>query len=411
MKKFFVLWSSQGASVIGSMVVEFALAWHLKEVTGSATVLATAIMVGILPMVFLAPFVGPFIDRWDRKKTMIFADLWTMLLTVILVILFYTDTIEIWHVYVALFCRTIGQIFQEPAFKASIPMVVPEKHLVRANGLTTTLIGVTIFIAPPVGAFLMKTLPMQWVLSLDIITAIIAICCLLPLRIPQPDRTTLTQKVDVIGEMVQGFRYIVSWKALFLLFGLCGIVNFFLNPLQVLLPLFVENYLSNDILKLGWLQMIFGIGVLAGGLVLGAWGGFKKRIITSFSGMIISYIAVIVFGFTTERFFFLGLSMYFIWGWSNAFVNGPISAIVQANVPRDMQGRVFSVLGSICTAAIPVGLIISGPIADAIELRWLYIFSAVILFILSLAFYFFGGLFNIENQKTAEEPVVDSVVE
>lgn len=403
MKKFFVLLCSQAASIIGSMVVEFALAWYLKEITGSATVLTTAILVAFLPRIFLAPFIGPFIDRWNRKKIMIMADLSVMLLTALLVVLFYTDTVHIWHIFVVLFGRSIGQVFQQPAFRASIPMIVPEKHLVRANGLTGTLRGVSILVGPPAGAFLMKALPMQWVLSVDIITAIIAIGCLLLLGIPQPLRTTLSEKMNVIEDMVKGFRYLVSWKALLLLFVLCGILNFFSNPLQVLLPLFVEKYFNNDILKLGWLQMGFGIGGIAGGLILGAWGGFKKRILTSFVGLMFAYVPFFIFGFTTERFFPLGLSMVLLCGFGNSFFNGPIGAIIQSNVPPDMQGRVFSVLGSISTVAIPIGLAIAGPIGDAIELRWMYIFSAAIMLSLTLLFFFFGNLFNIESQKTVDE--------
>jgi MFS transporter, DHA3 family, macrolide efflux protein len=405
LKKFFILWFSQAASIIGSMVVEFALAWYLKELTGSAKVLSTAIIVAILPMVFLAPFVGPFIDRWNRKTIMILADLGVMLLTVLLVVLFFTDAIQIWHIYVVLFGRSIGQVFQQPAFRASIPLIVPEKHLVRVNGFMTTLEGVTILVAPPAGAFLMDSLSIHWVLSVDIITAIIAISCLLPMGIPQPLRTTITKKMNVIGEMVQGFHFIEAWKALLLLFILCGILNCFSNPLQTLLPLFIEKYLGNDILKLGWLQMVFGVGILAGGLILSAWGGFKKRIVNSFLGLIISHISIIIFGFTTENSFLTGLSMWLLWGVSNAFVNAPIGAIVQSKVPQDMQGRVFSVLGSICTAMIPVGLAIAGPIGDAIELRWIYIFSGIIPLVITLAFFYFGKLMDIENQNPADKPV------
>ena len=115
MKKFFVLWSSQAASLFGSAVVQFALAWYLTRETGSATVLATALMVAVIPEVVLGPFVGPLVDRWNRKMIMIFADLYVMLLTVVLVVMFYTDTIQIWHIYLIMIARAIGDTFQRPA--------------------------------------------------------------------------------------------------------------------------------------------------------------------------------------------------------------------------------------------------------------------------------------------------------
>jgi len=207
MKKFFVIWASQAASIFGSSIVGFALAWYLTKETGSATVLATAMLLNFLPQVFLGPFIGPFIDRWNRKLIIIFADLFTALLTLALVLLFLTETIQVWHIYVAMIGRAIGGTFQWPAISASIPIIVPEKHLARANGLNMTLQGIINIISPPAGAFLMEALPMQSVLSVDIITAAIAITCIIPLAIPQPPRTTLSAKPNIIGDMAQGFRY------------------------------------------------------------------------------------------------------------------------------------------------------------------------------------------------------------
>jgi len=187
--------------MFGSSVVNFALAWYLTRETGSATVLATALMAAVIPQIVLGPFAGPFIDRWSRKKIMIFSDIAITLFTVLLVILFYTGTIQVWHIYVAMIGRSIGEVFQSPALGASIPMIVPEKQLVRANGLYQMLQNAIKIAAPPAGAFLMETLPMQGVLSVDIITAFIAVACLIPLAIPQPPRTTLAVKANYFGDM------------------------------------------------------------------------------------------------------------------------------------------------------------------------------------------------------------------
>jgi len=384
--------------MFGSSVVGFALAWYLAKETGSATILSTAMLVNFLPMIFLGPFIGPFIDRWNRKKIMVFSDLITMLLTAVLVVLFYYDVIQVWHIYVVMFSRALSGSFQGPAFGASIPMIVPEKHLVRANGLNSTLGGVINLLAPPSGAFLMEALPMHWVLSVDIITAIIAISILLPLTIPQPLRETLTQKLNVINDMMQGFRYITSWKGLLYLGILAALLNFFAAPLNSLLPLFVTEYLGGDVLKLGWFGTAIGVGVVAGGLIISTWGGFKKRILNVFFGFIVWCIVIFVFGYTTERGYFMGLSMWFISGLCNAFFNSPTHAILQSKVPRDMQGRVFSVFGCMNTAMIPVSLAIAGPIADAVGVRNIYHISGVAMLILVLLGFYFGNLMNIEEQ-------------
>ena len=138
-------------SLLGSALVEFALAWYLTIQTGSATILATAVMVALLPQVILRRFIGPLIDRWNRKRIMIGADLAIALITVGLVLLFYLDTIQVWHIYVAMIARAIGQSFHFPAMQATIPLIVPAKHLVRISGLTQMFQGIINIAAPPAG--------------------------------------------------------------------------------------------------------------------------------------------------------------------------------------------------------------------------------------------------------------------
>ena len=400
MKKFFILWASQAASLFGSAVVQFALAWYLTRETGSATVLATALMVALIPSIVLGPFIGPFIDRWSRKKIMIFADLFIASLTLVLVILFFTKTIQIWHIYVIMAGRSIGDTFQNPALGASIPMIVPEKQLVRANGLFMMLQNAIKIVAPIAGAFLMETLAMQWVLSVDIITAIIAISCLIPLVIPQPPRTTLAVKADYFSDMRQGFRYIWSRPGLVMLIGMMALLIFFVAPASSLIPVLVNQHLGGDVIKVGWLGSASGIGGILGGLTLGMWGGFKKRMWTALLGFAIMIPCSVGLGFTSPTFFYTTTvpAMLFM-GVSGALVNAPLTAIMNAVIARDMQGRVFSLYGSIVTLMIPLGLVIGGPVADALGIRSLYfIASGAWLIILPLAL-ISKPLMNLENQK------------
>jgi len=401
-KKFFVLWSSQAASMFGSSVVGFALAWYLAQKTGSATILSTAMMVNFIPQIVLGSFIGPFIDRWNRKKILIYSDLITALLTLALVVLFYTDTIQVWHIYVIMAARATSGSFQDPALRASIPLIIPEKYLVKTNGLFVTLRGAINIVGPPAGAFLMEALPMQWVLSVDIITAAIAIGCLLPLAIPQPPRTAPQVKTGYFSDIKQSFRYLVAWRGLFMLVILAIIINFLVAPLNALLPLFITNYLGGDVIKLGWLGTTFGIGIIVGGLFMGAWGGFKRRIVTILAGIIIWSICIILFGFTTEKLYYPGMAIRFLMGIGSAIMSAPVGAIFQAVVAKDMQGRFFSLYGSLIGAMIPLGLLVAGPVADAIELRIIWYISGGAILIVAIAAFFSRDLMNIENRKPEE---------
>jgi len=318
----------------------------------------------------------------------------------VLVILFFTKTIQIWHIYVIMAGRSIGDTFQNPALGASIPMIVPEKQLVRANGLFMMLQNAIKIVAPIAGAFLMETLAMQWVLSVDIITAIIAISCLIPLVIPQPPRTTLAVKADYFSDMRQGFRYIWSRPGLVMLIGMMALLIFFVAPASSLIPVLVNQHLGGDVIKLGWLGSASGIGGILGGLTLGMWGGFKKRMWTALLGFAIMIPCSVGLGFTSPTFFYTTTvpAMLFM-GVGGALVNAPLTAIMNAVIARDMQGRVFSLYGSIVTLMIPLGLVIGGPVADALGIRSLYfIASGAWLIILPLAL-ISKPLMNLENQK------------
>jgi DHA3 family macrolide efflux protein-like MFS transporter len=394
---------------MGSALVEFALAWHLTRETGSATVLATAMLVALLPQIVLGPVIGAFIDRWNRKTIMIFADLAVMTITVGLVVLFFTGAIQVWHIYVAMAGRAIGQAFQFPAMMAAVSNIVPEKDLARASGLTQTLQGIITIAAPPAGAFLMEALPMQRVLSVDIITAVIGVGCLLAITIPHPERTTLTAKGSVIPDMVQGFRYLWSSRGMMMLMGMVAMLGFFSTPAFTLLPVLVNEHLAGDVLKLGWLNSAFGVGMIAGGIILGAWGGFKRRIMTSFLGILIIGISLFGLGFTSVSLFMFALAVSLLLGVGISLGNAPFMAIIQSVVAKDMQGRVFSLVGSISSVMVPFGLAIAGPLADAIGIRWLYFISGVAFIVIILLSLFSKSLLNIENQKAEVKPAVDTL--
>jgi DHA3 family macrolide efflux protein-like MFS transporter len=307
--------------------------------------------------------------------------------------------------------RAIGETFQMPALGASIPMIVPEEHLVRANGLFQMLQSGIRVVAPPAGAFLMEALPMQGVLSMDIITAIIAVACLLPLVIPRPERTTLTEKANHLDDMKQGFQYVGTRRGLVILIGMIALLFFFVAPAASLIPVLVNTHLEGDVLKLGWLTSASGIGGVAGGLLLGAWGGLSRRIHTVILGLMIMIPCSVGLGLTSPSIYYATTipSMFFM-GVGISFFSAPSNAIMQTVVTKDMQGRVFALYGSLVAAAFPLGLIIGGPVADAFGIRSLYfIASGAWLIILSLAL-LSKSLMNLEYQKAEDNYMVESGV-
>ena len=192
--RFFTIWSGQALSILGSQLVQFALIWHLTVQTGSATVLATASLVGMLPNVVLGPFIGTLVDRWNRRRIMLIADSIVALATLLLVTLFALDVVEVWHIFSVLFIRSLASTFHGNAMSASTSLMVPVEHLTRIQGLNQLLNGGLYVVAAPLGALLLGMLPMQGILSIDVITALFAILPLAFIHVPQLERNSVDGK-------------------------------------------------------------------------------------------------------------------------------------------------------------------------------------------------------------------------
>ena len=380
MRRFIPLWVGQLVSLLGSGLVQFALVWYLTQQTGSAVVLATATLVALLPDVFLGPFAGALVDRWNRKRVMILADSAVALATLGLVILFWTNDIQIWHIYVALFVRSLGGIFHWPAMQASTSLMVPEGQLARLAGINQALRGALNIAAPPLGALLMTLLPMYGVLAVDIVTAAIAVGILVLITIPQPKGhvSTLFTPKQLLKDVVEGARYMAGWPGALQLVGMAALINFVLAPSGTLMPLFVTKDLGGGVWHLGALDSAMGIGVVIGGLLLGVWGGFKRKVYTSLFGVIGIGVGVILMAAAPKSFFPLAIIAVVVMGMMSPIANGPLQAIMQSKVAPSMQGRVFTLINSLCTAMMPISMVVAAPVAEAVGVRGWYWLGGII---------------------------------
>jgi DHA3 family macrolide efflux protein-like MFS transporter len=402
--KFFTIWGGQAFSLVGSALVQFALVWWLTAKTGSATILATATLAALLPQIVLGPFAGALVDRWDRRIIMIVADSSIAAATGVLIFLYATGRVQVWHVYVIMFLRSLGGAFHHPAMTSSTSLMVPDKHLARIAGMNQTLQGIISIFAPPLGALLISLLPTELVLAIDIGTAVLAVIPLFFIPIPQPPRQVAqtngtAQKTSYWHDLKEGFRYVVKWPGLFGVVLLAMLLNFLLSPASSLLPLLVRQEFHGGAQQLGWVESVFGVGVILGGLALSAWGGFKRRILTSFCGIVGIGIGVILTGLSPADMFWLLLAANFVLGFAQVFANGPLMAIFQSAVAPDVQGRVFSLIGAGATAMMPLSLLIAGPVSDWLGVRVWYVFGGAVCILTTVGALFIPTIVNIEQNR------------
>jgi len=287
---------------------------------------------------------------------------------------------------------------------ASTALMVPNKHLTRISGANQLLQGLISIFAPPLGALLIYLMPTQYILAIDIVTAALAVLPLFFISIPQPPHQIAIEngtakKTSYWHDLGEGFTYVVKWPGLFGVILLAMILNFLLSPSSSLLPLLVIQEFGGGAQELGWVESVFGVGIILGGLLLSAWGGFKSRIVTSFLGVIGIGIGVIVTGLAPANMFWLVLVANFILGFTQVFANGPLHAIFQSAIAPDKQGRVFSLISAGATAMMPISLLVAGPLADNLGVRVWYILGGSICILMTLVAFFIPAIMNIEKNQ------------
>ena len=364
MRPFFIIWTGQAISIFGSELAQFALIWYLTVQSHSAIVLTLATLIQILPRTVLGPFVGVWIDRWNRRYVMQIADALTASVTIVLIVLFYLGLIQIWHIYVLLFAAALGQTMHSSAFTASTTLMVPSNQLTRIGGLNQVLAGATEILAPPAGALLIETLPIQGILTIDVVTAIIAVTSLFFVHVPQPERSTTKEQASMWRDVKSSFKYVWTWRGLAMVTGISTMVNFLLVPAFSLLSLIVFEHFRGGAPQLGWMEAAFGIGMLAGGALLSIWGGFEKHINTVVTGTGLAGLMMVVIGALPANYIFLAMGAMFIAGVGLSLGNGVAKALFQVLIVPDMQGRVFATLGALRALMAPLGLALAGPFTD-----------------------------------------------
>lgn len=407
-KTFFLIWIGQAFSLLGSELVQFALVWYLTKTTGSASVLAFASFVALIPRVLIAPFIGALVDRWNRRRVMIMADAGIAIATMILAAVFFFGKIQIWHIYGIMFIRSLGSGFHWPALQASIALLVPKEQLSRISGLNQMLRGALGILAPVAAALLLEYLPMFGILSIDVLTAFLAISPLLVVTIPQPvkDVKDTNEKPTRIWEDVRfGFRYLIRWKGMFYLALAAMLLNFLLNPGFTFTPLLVTEYFRKGAIELSMIESAFSAGMILGGMTLSAWGGFKKNIITSLMGILGLAAGTAIIAFSPGDLFYLAVAGMALTGFMQPMANGPLFAIMQAHVDPQIQGRVFSMLESMVSAMMPVSMLIAAPVSEQIGIRGWLLFGAAGCMVMGVAGFFIPALINIEENSHSKKVV------
>src|SRR5690554_5036753 len=377
-KTFLIIWTGQFFSLVSSSTVNFAIIIWLSIEIRSAEVLAYAAIAALLPQSLIGPFTGPYIDRWDRKMTMILADGFIALCTLIIALLFYFDTIELWYIYLLLAMRSIGSAFHMPAMQASVPLLAPESALVRIAGINQVIQSISNIAGPALGALALTFFEVGQVLLLDIGGALLAIFSLLLVNIPNPDQPA--QKVrHVLKEISIGIREVTSNAPLKLLFIFSIISTFCIMPISVLFPLMTLDHFLGGMMQVSWIEIAWGGGMLLGGMTLGMRKQRSNKVILINLMYLVLGATLAISGMLSPQGYWIFLLLTGVAGISAAIYNACFTALIQEKVRPTMLGRVFSMYISLSLLPAMLGLLGTGFLADRVGLTTAFIIAGTVI--------------------------------
>ena len=361
---FTIVWLGQIVSVLASAMSQFALTIYMFQETGSATALGLMQVFYITPFLLISPVAGVLVDRYDRKLMMMVSDLAAGVATVGILILQALGILEFWHLYITSVVYGLGNAFQWPAYSAAISTMVPKEQLGRANGMWSLMEAGPGVFAPLLAGALLPVLGLTGILTFDVITFLLAIGALLIVHVPPPARTQQGAQArgSMLKEAAYGFKYIFARPSLLGLQLIFFAGNLFAGVAMTVLAPMILSRTDNNSLMLGSAQTAGAVGGLVGGVLMSAWGGFKRRVHGVLFGWILSGLSIAIIGFAGGLpVWMAGLALTSLVA---PLVNASNQAIWQSKVAPDLQGRVFSARRLIAWMTNPISPIIAGTLAD-----------------------------------------------
>jgi MFS family permease len=440
-RTFVVVWATQSISALGSAMTFFAMNIWLVQVqyplaeqkAQLAWALSAVSLCFAIPIMIFGPIAGAWADRHDRKQIMIAANLLNGLISVGLVWLLVEGLLSLWLLLAVIVLTTTIGAFHGSAFDTSYAMLVPEKHLPRANGMMQSMNSLAGILAPAFAATViaLPELARQGVLpravsgllrslsngaslaiAVDAVSFFFAAAVLVFLFIPSPRRSDLHAangvKKSIWSDVKEGTVYIWRRRPLLWLLGAFAVVNFTAGPIAMLIPLMLRFNLQGDWLAHGFtyetalalLNSAMGVGGVLGGVIMSAWGGMRRRIYGVLIPMILLGLAQTLFGLS--NFFFISVALIFMIDFTIPFMNAHSQTIWQAQTPREMQGRVFAVRRVIGQFTWPISTALAGWVGGLFNPGHVLAVLGVVGLVFCAAQFFNAHLLSVEEKQALD---------
>ncbi|MEG0274370.1 MAG: MFS transporter [Longicatena sp.] len=373
--------SAQTISLFGSSIVQYAIVWHITLTTSSGTMLMLSTLCGFLPQIVISLFAGVWIDTYNRKTLIQLSDSIIALSTLLLALLFLAGYQNMYLLLTVLMIRSAGTGIQTPAVNAFIPQIVPQEHLMRVQGIQSTLSSMMMFLSPAIAGAILSVTSLEVTLLIDVVTACIAVGITITIKYTPYKKQTET-KNTYIEDIKNGFLYLKTNRFIKRLLLFQIIILILISPSAFLTPLMVSRSFGSELWRLTASEMTYSLGMILGGVLIASWGGFKQKLKTTLlaGGM---YGAFMI-GLGGSPIFLMYLVCNTLIGITSPCYNAPISVTIQQEVEPQMQGRIFSFMQIATSCALPFGMMIFGPLGDQISIPLILIVTGSMVVLLSI---------------------------
>lgn len=400
-RTFAIIWSGQLFSTLSSSVVGFAVIFWLSIQTGSAEILALSTIATLLPQLLLGLFTGVYVDRWDRRKTMICADLFVALNSGLLAALFFFSEgqADILLIYLLLALRSVGSAFHIPAMQASTPLLAPESQLMRIAGINQVIFSLSTIAGPAIAAVFVASMNMTFVLLMDVAGALLATISLLLVKIPNPAKSAELVP-HLKREIKEGFHALLQNNTILWLFIFIVFATFFIMPVATMFPLLTLDHFLGDAYRMSLIEIVWGVGMLAGGAIMSIklMGNINKIVLINTMYIILG-ITFALSGMLPQEGYWFFAALTIIGGVSAAIFHGSFMVVMQTSLDPAVMGRAFSIFDTFSILPALVGLLLTGYIADNIGITNTFVISGSAIIIIGILSFFTPALNKFRNFK------------
>lgn len=382
--------TAQTISLFGSSLVQYAIVWHITITTASGKMLTIATLCGFLPQILISLFAGVWIDKYDRKRMIILADAAIAISTLLLAVAFIAGYQNVWFLFAVLIVRSAGTGIQTPTVNALIPQLVPKEYLLKVNGVNSSISSFIMFLSPAISGAILSVASLEITLLIDVATALIGIGITACIRVPAYLKKQ-TSSGSTISEFKAGFAYLKDNAFIRRLLVFQLIVLFLISPSAFLTPLMVTRTFGAEVWRLTASEMTYSLGMVLGGFLISTWGGFKNRLNTTLLAGALYGILMVAMG--AAPIFLVYLVCNLLIGVTAPCYNAPITASIQETVEEGMQGRVFSFMQIATSCALPMGMLLFGPLSDSFPVQWILLAAGGVV-VLTIVCVWRAGMFN-----------------